>query len=158
MAHLLSHHVWNPSNRFGSPLPSGWSCQRCDALREPLLVYVLFFPFSPPFSCKHTPWVLDQSCEHKVPLHNLSLKAIIIRSFRLSHRGNMRSAFIRQMEHGCSGLQWALGYDTGGYIVWMIDRDGLDLGQDHVIWLEGWDEDGGSDTRDGWSRGRRQGA
>lgn len=29
----------------------------------------------------------------------------------------------------------------------MIDRDGLDLGQDLVIWLQGWDEDGGGNTR-----------
>lgn len=72
-----------------------------------------YFPFFLPLSCKHTPWVLDQSRKHKVSPYNLSVKAIIIRSFKLSHRGNMRSAFIRQMEHGCSWLQWALGYDTG---------------------------------------------
>lgn len=72
-----------------------------------------YFPFFYPLSHKRTPWVLDQSGQHKVPLHNLSLKAIIIRSLRLSHRGNMRPAFIRQMERGRSGLQWALGYEGG---------------------------------------------
>lgn len=35
----------------------------------------------------------------------------------------------------------------GSYTAWMIDRDGLDLGQDLVIWLQGWDEDGGGNTR-----------
>lgn len=54
----------------------------------------------------------------------------------------MGSAFIRQMEHGLSRPQWALGYDMGLYeVLWMIDRDDLNLGQDHVICLEGWDED-----------------
>lgn len=82
-----------------------------------------YFPFFYPLSHKHPPpWVLHQSCQHKVPLHNLSLKAIIIRSLRLSHRGNMRHAFIRQMERGCSGLQWALGYEGGVRLVeWSIE-------------------------------------
>lgn len=81
----------------------------------------LIFRFS---SWKCTPWAFDQSCEHQVSPHNLSLKAIIIiRSLRLSHRGNMRSAFIRQMEHGWSGAQWASGYNMEGlYEVCMDDR------------------------------------
>lgn len=100
----------------------------------------LIFLFS---SWKCTPWAFDQSCEHLVSPHNLSLKAIIIiRSLRLSHRGNMRSAFIRQMEHGWSGPQWASGYITVLYeMMWMIDRDNLNLGQDRVTCLEGWDVD-----------------
>lgn len=48
--------------------------------------------FSPPLESA-TPWALDQSCEHQVSPHNLSLKAIIIiiiiRSFRPSHWGKI---------------------------------------------------------------------
>lgn len=51
------------------------------------------------------------------------------------------------MEHGGSGLKWASGYNMGGgglyEVVWMIDTDDLNLGQDHVMWLGGWDEDEG---------------
>ena len=70
----------------------------------------------------------------RVSPHNLSLKAIIIRSLRPSHRGNMGSAFIRQMERGWSRPQCPPGNNTGGWrggglyeVVRMIDRDDLDL-------------------------------
>lgn len=31
----------------------------------------------------------------------------------------------------------------------MIDRDELNLGQDHVTWLDGWDEDEKDQEQDG---------
>lgn len=45
------------------------------------------------------------------------------------------------MEHGCSRPQ-ASDYKVGLYrAVGTIDRDDLNLGQDHAIWLKGWDKD-----------------
>lgn len=35
-----------------------------------------------------------------------------------------------------------MSYNMGLHeVAWMINTDDLNLGQDHVMWLEGWDED-----------------
>lgn len=98
-----------------------------------------FFHFS---YWKCTLWAFKKSCNYWVSPNKLSLKAtIIIRSLTPSQSGSVGSAFIRQMEHGCSRPQ-ASGYKVGLYrAVGTIDRDDLNLGQDHAIWLKGWDKD-----------------
>lgn len=102
--HLLSFGL-NLWNHVKSRVASWFELSEvgCSWGAEGLLVYVLFSVFFSSRKC--TPRALDQSCKHQVSLPNLSLKAIIIRSLGLSHRGNMRSAFIRQMEHGWSRPQ-----------------------------------------------------
>lgn len=80
---------------------------------------------------------LPINCARPCSLCNPSQSAImIVRALKTRYTGNMGTAFIRQMEH-CWFRAQAWGHNMGSYGVgWMIDRDNLDVGQEHVTLLK----------------------
>lgn len=132
----------------------------------------LIFQVIPPPLESATPWALDQSCEHQVSPHNLSLKAIIIiRSFRPSHGGKIWALLSLDKWNADSQSYKELQAITGGWgSAWGVCMKWCEWSIETTrIWVEivscartGWYEDEKKAAKDRsrkerWWRAKKEG-